>query len=119
VAHYGSDLWVAPVFARRPVSYVRSETTFADREDIMAGAKLILSAGDWSMHGDLGFGWWLVMTIGMVAFWAAVIALAVWLVRSRPERRETPEEVLDRRLAAGELDVEEYGRRKHVLGPTS
>lgn len=116
---YGSHLWVAPVSARRSVSYVRSETTFADREDVMAGAKLILSASDWSMHGDFGFGWWVVMTIGMVAFWAAVIAVVVWLVRSRAEPRETPAEILDRRLASGELEVDEYERRKHLLGPTS
>jgi putative membrane protein len=79
---------------------------------------MALAAGDWSMHGDVGFGWWLVMTIAMIAFWAGVIALVVWLVRRGPEDRETPEEILDRRLAEGQLDVDEYERRKRLMGAT-
>ena len=82
-------------------------------------------ADTWSMHGgDVGFGWWLVMTLGMVAFWGAVIALVVWMLRgggsanrspSEPVASGSPREILDRRLADGSLDVEEYERRRRLL----
>jgi putative membrane protein len=78
-----------------------------------------------SMHNaDVGFGWWLVMTLGMVVFWGAVIALVVWLLRggvaaahpgSAEHREPTAREILDRRLAEGSLDVEEYERRRRLL----
>jgi len=82
-------------------------------------------ADAWSMHdSDVGFGWWLVMTVGMVVFWGAVIAVIVWLLRgrgaaSRSEPAATPRELLDRRLADGTLSVEEYGRRRHLLDEPS
>lgn len=86
-------------------------------------AQTIPFADAWSMHdADVGFGWWLVMA----AFWGGVVALLVWLLRggvaaSRPEsgpsREPTPREILDRRLAEGTLDVEEYERRRRLLEP--
>ena len=88
-------------------------------------AQAIPFADAWSMHdGDVGFGWWLVMTLGMVVFWGAVITFVVWLLRggaatsrraSDPLREATPREILDRRLAEGSLDVEEYERRRRLL----
>lgn len=69
----------------------------------------------WGMH-DVGWGWWLVSTLAMVGFWAAIVYGVVWLARngggsgSAPEEREAPEEILRRRLAAGEISVEEYER---------
>ncbi len=69
------------------------------------------------MHGaGWGWGWWLLMSVGMVAFWAFVIYGIVWLVRGRPfdqpsEREaERPEEILRRRLAQGDISIEEYER---------
>jgi putative membrane protein len=73
---------------------------------------------DW--HHD-GPGWWIVFP---VLFWVIVIAGLVLLVRSRggwgPPRivgapRETALEVLDRRYAQGEIDVDEYRQRRSVL----
>lgn len=82
-------------------------------------------ADAWSMHdGDVGFGWWLVMTIGMIAFLGAIIAVVVWLLRGgavASRRRESvqkepsPTEILDRRLADSSLSVEEYERRRRLL----
>ncbi len=78
------------------------------------------------MH-NLGWGWWLIMSIGMVAFWAlvvyAIVALArgAWLLggeKPEPpvqEPPETPKDILDRRLASGELSVEEYRERLAAL----
>lgn len=73
----------------------------------------------------MGYGWgmgaggWLVM----VLFWALLIGVVVWAVvrvfpqqpPGRSERRETALEVLDRRLASGEIDVDEYVRRRAEL----
>jgi putative membrane protein len=72
------------------------------------------------MH-DIGWGWWLLMSIGMVAFWALVIYGAVWLLRGeRPqgreqERLEDPQEVLKRRLAAGEISIDEYQQLRDAI----
>ena len=75
------------------------------------------------MHGA-GWGWWIFMSLGMVAFWAAVIYLVVWLVRGAPPARrqqpteptiETPLALLQRRLAAGEISIDEYNERRQVL----
>jgi putative membrane protein len=65
------------------------------------------------MHGA-GWGWWMLMSIGMVAFWGLIVCGIVLLVRgqspSGPEQpaREPPEDVLKRRLAQGEISIDEY-----------
>jgi putative membrane protein len=74
----------------------------------------------WYMH-DIGWGWWLLMSVGMVAFWGLVVygvlsvARGEALGRSREPRSESADEVLRRRLAAGEITVEEYQRVRSVL----
>jgi len=63
---------------------------------------------------------WLGMAL-MMLLWAAVIGVAVWgIARSTsvgrpPERRESARDVLDRRLAVGEIDAEEYAQARHLL----
>ena len=76
------------------------------------------------MH-DIGWGWWLLMSIGIIAFWALLIYGLIWLLRGerRQERQETPrdtpqetpQEILKRRLAAGEITVEEYEHLRETL----
>ena len=79
----------------------------------------------WHMN-DLGWGWWVLMSVGMVAFWALIIYGVVWLSRRAPAAPETPapqspaasespQQVLKRRLAVGELSVDEYDRLRAVL----
>ena len=62
--------------------------------------------------------------MGMHALWwffwiAVVIALVFWGRGGSPMRRgrgrETPHEVLRRRLANGEISTEEYEKRKGIL----
>jgi uncharacterized membrane protein len=72
------------------------------------------------MTGFWGWGW-MGMSV-MVLAWAAVFALAAWLViaATRSERREyVPQEparaVLDRRFAAGEISPEEYASMRRQL----
>lgn len=71
-------------------------------------------------------GWWFVMPLLMVAFWVAVIWLAMSVFRGlagRPSaeggRPERPEEVLARRYARGEIDEDEYRRRRDILSGTA
>lgn len=73
-------------------------------------------------HHDWGGGWWIVMVVGMVAFWALVIGGVVWLVRELSHRRprRTGEgsaalEILDRRFAEGAISLEEYTERRRAL----
>jgi putative membrane protein len=72
------------------------------------------------MH-DIGWEWWVVMSIGMIAFWGLVVYAIVWLVRSeasqpREQRpRERPDEVLERRLAEGEISIDEYNRLRETI----
>ncbi|MET7808816.1 SHOCT domain-containing protein [Micromonospora chersina] len=67
---------------------------------------------------------WIWMTL-MPVVWIALIAVIVWAVARLVQRpadhgrqvRETPQEILDRRFALGEIDAEEYGRaRAHLAG---
>jgi len=74
-----------------------------------------------------GTGVWLAMSlmmVTMVAFWAGLIAFVAWLVRgSRYEGpRESPgdpadraDELLAQRFARGEIDEEEFVRRRELL----
>ena len=70
-----------------------------------------------------GMGWGGML--GMVLLWAVLIGLVVWAVtRLLPTRPygdgmqpgpETPEEILDRRFARGEIDVETYQVQRAAL----
>lgn len=97
-------------------------------------------------HHSLGYGHaaWpgILMAVGMGIFWIAVIVLVVWLVREYAGRRavrsaaapvatpiagatyhqaatpvETPMQILERRYATGEIDRDEFLRRKEDLTP--
>jgi putative membrane protein len=63
-------------------------------------------------------GWWWVMGIGWLVILAVVVVLAVVLVRhftqtSRPA--SSAEDVLAERFARGEIDEQEYRRRRDAL----
>ena len=70
-------------------------------------------------------GWDWGWMVGMMVFWVAVLGVAVWAVLAlvRRERMSgggapTALEELDRRLARGEIDTDEYKRRREVMRPT-
>jgi len=75
----------------------------------------------------MGYGWGMSAGgwIAMIVFWVALLALIGWAVaRAFPSggnrggdmsRQETPEEVLDRRFATGELDTETYQAMRSAL----
>jgi putative membrane protein len=70
-----------------------------------------------------GQGWVWMLLVSLL--WLVLIGLIVWAVvtlslRARQpdretERRETPKEILDRRLARGELGVDDYKRARAHL----
>lgn len=73
-------------------------------------------------YGDGMSGWgYALMSVGMVVFWALVIAAVVALVRylggsQQPSgSRPTPEQVLAERFARGDIDDEEYRQRQEAL----
>ena len=81
---------------------------------------------DW-YDGDHMGGFGPVMWMFMLVFWVALIALIVFLVvkllpSSRDQHakspggiQETPEQVLDRMFALGEIDEETYRSRRSAL----
>ncbi len=92
------------------------------------GGQFLAHAGEgrWGWHDMMGFGWFGVFgMLFMVIFWVAVIVGVVWLVRwllnqgsSGPRARTSKEralEILDEKYARGEIDDEEYERRKRKL----
>jgi putative membrane protein len=89
--------------------------------------------GNWDNGMDGGGWWWIPMMIMMIAFWGALIWLAVALIR-RPNhssgsaapdltaqppapspRVPTAQEILAERLARGEIEPDDYRRRLDVL----
>ena len=69
--------------------------------------------------GGDGWGGWIPMTISMIVFWGAVIALVAWVVRrpdsGRGPARPDPKTILEERFARGEIDREELEERRRVL----
>lgn len=74
------------------------------------------------MHA-FDWGWWAVMSAGMVVFWVVAIWVIVWLIRGAgqdvqrrgPSLGEDPRAILQRRLAQGEISIEEYEQRLAAL----
>jgi putative membrane protein len=63
----------------------------------------------------MGFWGWTMM----VTFWALLVVLIVWVVRSTMPPRHSEDEgalrILDERLARGEIDPAEYRERRAAL----
>ena len=76
-------------------------------------------------NGGLHWWGWMLGVAGTIVFWGVVIWLVVNIVRwGFPSRSldgrsvgeaETPESILRRRFAAGEIDEDEFHRRLGVL----
>ena len=68
------------------------------------------------MHWNDDVAWWgwLMMSLGMLVFWGLLAWGAVVLLRGRGETasadRPSPQEILDERLARGEIDARERAR---------
>ena len=72
----------------------------------------------WWPDGGWGWGGWLMMTLTMLAFWGLAAWVIVTFVRqpgSRPGPDHNAEEILAERFARGEIDEEEFTKRKAAL----
>jgi len=74
----------------------------------------------WWYNGPFDGGNWWMFAIGfllMLAFWGGVIALVVWAIRGfRPsDKPGSALSILQERFARGEIDGQEYERRKSLL----
>ena len=70
-----------------------------------------------------GWNWWawVVMSLGMVAFWALVVWAVVSLIQSPRGSGAPPDDaraIFDERPARGEVDEVEYRARRDVLRDT-
>lgn len=75
----------------------------------------------WYDNGP-GWGGWIAMTFCMLLFWSALIAAGLAVVsslrRRQPDKRDAApgaERLLDERLARGEIDIDDYTRRRELL----
>lgn len=69
-------------------------------------------------NGDWNWAAGLVMTASMVLFWGLIAWVIVALVRRPGDRPRGPDEILDDRFARGEIDEDEYRRRRDTLRST-
>ncbi|MEO7980626.1 MAG: SHOCT domain-containing protein [Sporichthyaceae bacterium] len=79
--------------------------------------------------GNWGRGDWLAMGSMMLLFWAVVIGLVVWAVRSARHERQnpdsgrttmaSPDDILAGRFARGEIEEAEFLHRRELLHATS
>ena len=68
----------------------------------------------WCNGGAMGAWGWTMM----IALWGGVGALVVWVVRSTGARRDPSGgalEILERRLASGEIARDEFEERRRLL----
>lgn len=82
-------------------------------------------ADTWGMHGDVGTGWMIAMSLMMVVFWGAVILGIAWLIRGAARsgpapaettsRQESAVEILERRFAEGAITPDDYRARREIL----
>lgn len=64
------------------------------------------------MH-NMGWGWGVLMTLGWLALLGLFVSVLVAAVRDR--RSDSPREMLDRRLAAGEIDPDTYRHARNAM----
>jgi len=75
----------------------------------------------WYYGGGAGWIGGLLMSLSMIAFWALVVLVVLWAVRSARVTRHVPHgpspaiAILEERLARGEISVEEFNERKRTL----
>ena len=87
------------------------------------GNEFLAHAGEstWGWHEMMGFGYFGIFgAILMLLFWVAVIAGVVWFIKwlfeqSSGRTKKSALEILDEKYARGEIDDEEYERRKGKL----
>ena len=72
------------------------------------------------MDNHMGGGWWWVMGVGWLVFLALIVLVVIFVVRQSVDHGQRgtsrgAEDVLSERLARGEIDEDEYRRRRDAL----
>jgi putative membrane protein len=70
-------------------------------------------------HNGMDSGSWIVMMVFWLAIAGVIVAAAFRVFTARERRepgRERPEEILERRLASGEIDAQTYDELRSRLG---
>ena len=66
--------------------------------------------------GDLNWFGWTMMSASMLLFWGVIAWIGIGLVRGTSgERSRTPDDTLAERFARGDIDEDEYLRRREAL----
>lgn len=69
----------------------------------------------WS-YGDFGWGGWIVMSVGMLAFWSLIVWVVLAMFNSGvPKPPPDAMRLLDERFARGEIDIDDYHARQQAL----
>jgi putative membrane protein len=68
------------------------------------------------MH-SMGWGWAILMTLGWLALLGLFVGVA--LAAARDRRSPSAREILDRRLAEGEIDLDDYRRAREAMSRES
>ena len=96
------------------VAAVAPSAAWAEMGYHQQGMPMMMGSGAGWIFGPL-------MMLGIVLVAVAVVLLLVQVLRGRPEagaRRpagESARDILDKRFARGEIDAEEYDRRRQLL----
>lgn len=90
---------------------------------LAAGAAFAGWGGEYGMYPGghmMGTGY---MGWTMILFWVALLAILVLIIRwvlglsrSNEADQQTALDILKKRLASGEIDIEEFNKRKQLLG---
>jgi putative membrane protein len=67
------------------------------------------------MNWNGGWGWFWLMIPMMLVMWAVIALLILPWLRTSRDQPPSPIALLDRRLAAGEITIEEYRSRRSEL----
>jgi putative membrane protein len=84
-----------------------------------------MEEGEWGWHEMMGFGWFGIFgAIFMLLFWILIIVGVVWFIKwlveqgsggSNGTSKKSALEILDEKYARGEIDDEEYEKRRRKL----
>jgi putative membrane protein len=75
----------------------------------------------WGQYDQFSWWWFVIMPLGMLAFWGLVAWLVVAIMRGNrpaPMPLSGAERILAERYARGEIDADEYHRRLDDLHTT-
>jgi putative membrane protein len=74
-------------------------------------------------HNGMGWGGWVGMTLAMLSFWSLMVfgVTAIFHADRDDRKRQPPQgeslQILNERLARGEIDIDEYRAHREAMRP--